>query len=359
MIKKIIQKQFKDIVGKENFINDREELLCFSYDAYVKKAMPDAVIYPQNTKEVSEILKIANCEEIPVIPRGAGTNLSGGVIPIRQGLVLCMTKMNKILQICVKDRYAVVQPGVINGDLQKRLEEERFFYPPDPASFTVSTIGGNVSENSGGPRCLKYGVTADYILGLEVVLPSGEIIHTGSKNIKDVAGYKLSGLFCGSEGTLGILTEIILKIVPLPKAYKTILAIYNDLDQTANTVADVIGSGILPSAMELMDKSVINVIEDNAQMGLPREAAGVLLIEVDGLEDVIEGQMKIIIEKVKDNGAIKIIEAKNQAERDDLWKARRSAYGAYARLAPNCISEDVTVPVSKVPIMVRGIKRIA
>ncbi|MCP4680896.1 MAG: FAD-binding protein, partial [Desulfobacterales bacterium] len=293
-----------------------------------------------------------------VTARGSGTNISGGSVPIQKGIVLSFTKMNKILTINTKDRYAILQPGVVNGTLQKELAKENFFYPPDPASYTVSTLGGNVAENAGGPRCLKYGVTADYILGLEVVLASGKIIRFGSRNIKDVTGYRLAGLFCGSEGTLGIITEITLRVVPLPETKRTLLAIYNDLDNTANTVADIIGDGIIPTAMELLDKVVINTVEDSFHLGLPTEAQGMLLIDVDGTEESVEKEIIKIKEKAYANKAVDVKMARTQAESDDLWVARRSAYGVFARLAPNCIVEDATVPVSNVPKMIKGMRTI-
>jgi glycolate oxidase len=223
----------------------------------------------------------------------------------------------------------------------------------------VSTIGGNVAENAGGPRCLKYGVTADFVLGMEVVLANGKTMRFGSTNVKDVSGYNLTSLFCGSEGTLGLVTEITLRVMPLPETYRTILAIYSDLDQAANTVADIIGSGILPAALELMDKTTINVVEDANRLGLPRQAAAMLLIEVDGIEEAVEREMNKIVEKARSNGATEVNQARTPAERDNLWKGRRSVYSAFARLGPSVVVEDATVPVSNVPKMVRGIREIA
>lgn len=350
--------RLREIVGPERYRDDPESLTCYSYDGFVVESSPDAVLYPSTTAEVSAILRVASEFRIPVTPRGEGTGLSGGAVPARGGLVLVFTKMNRIVEINTRDRYAIVQPGVVNADLQKALDPHGFFYPPDPSSFAISTLGGNVGENAGGPRCLKYGVTADYILGMEVVLPSGKVIRIGSRNVKDVTGYDLSRLFCGSEGTLGIVTEITVRVVAKPEAYRTVLAIYDDLDHTAETVTDIIGSGIVPAAMELMDKIVVNLVEDDAHLGLPREAEGVLLIEVDGVKAAVEQQMGVIVEKARANGAVEIREARTPRERDDLWKARRSAHGVLARRAPNCMTEDATVPVSNVPKMVRGVREI-
>jgi glycolate oxidase len=359
MVSELIRSEIEAVVGAQGIQSHREATLSYAYDAYVEESEPDAVVFPQTSQAVSAIMAIAHRERIPVTARGAGTSLSGGAIPARKGLVLSFTKMNQILRINTRDRYVIVQPGVVNAELQAALAPCGFFYPPDPASFTVSTIGGNVAENAGGPRCLKYGVTADYVLGMEVVLATGKILRFGSTNVKDVSGYNLSSLFCGSEGTLGLVTEITLRVMPLPETYRTILAIYSDLEQSANTVADIIGSGILPAALELMDKTTINVVEDANRLGLPRQAAAILLIEVDGIEEAVEREMNKIVEKARSNGAAEVNLARTPAERDGLWKGRRSVYSAFARLAPSVIVEDATVPVSNVPKMVRGIKQIA
>ncbi|MGI9536032.1 MAG: FAD-binding oxidoreductase [Desulfocapsaceae bacterium] len=358
MISEKLKNQLIGIVGAERYKDDIETIIAHSYDAFVVEASADAVIFPVSTDEVAQIVTLANANEIAITPRGEGSNLSGGTIPLKGGIVLSFTKMNQIVEINTPDRYAIVQPGVINGDLQKALSKEGFFYPPDPSSFPFSTIGGNVGENAGGPRCLKYGVTSDYLLGMEVVLPSGKVIRVGSRNVKDVTGYRLTSLFCGSEGTLGVITEITLRVVAKPEAVKTILAVYNDLDDTARTVSDIIGSGFVPAAMELMDRVVVNHVEDAAQLGLPRQAEGILLIDVDGDSVAVERQMDRIIEKVRANGAIEVKEAKNDEEREELWLARRSAHGVLSQLAPNCMTEDATVPVSKVPTMIKGIRAI-
>ncbi len=353
MLSTQIRNQLLEIVEKERLLEKPEELACYSYDAYFEEAMPDMVIFPVTTREVSEIMKICSAHKVPVTARGAGTSVCGASIPVRHGIVLCFSKMNQILETNTKDRYIIVEPGVVNIDIQKALAPFKFFYPPDPGSMNVSTIGGNVAQNAGGPRCLKYGVTADYILGMQVVLASGKIVEFGSRNVKDVTGYRLSGLFCGSEGTLGMVTKIILRVVPLPETIKTILVTFDNLDSTAKSVSDIIGSGILPVAMELLDKTTINAIEDSARLGLPVEAEGSLLIEIDGVKEACEKEMQKIIEKVNANGATSIQEAKSDKERDKLWEARRSAYGVFAKLAPDIFSEDVTVPASKIPSMIR------
>ncbi len=358
MLSKLIKKELVNILDPKRVLDRKENLYSYAYDAFVEEALPRAVLFPRSRTEVSGILEIANREGLPVTSRGAGTSLCGAPVPLHQAIVLCFINMNQILEINTQDRYSVVQPGVVNGELQKELSKEGFFYPPDPGSYTVSTIGGNIAMNAGGPRCLKYGVTADYVLSLEVVLASGEIIRCGSRNIKDVTGYNLKSLFCGSEGTLGVITEATLRVMPLPEAYRTVLAVFNNLCDCAISVADIIGSGILPAALELMDNKTINTVEDSARLGLPRQAEGLLIIEVDGNEDGVEKEMERIVDKVAAHGAEEVQKARSQAERDKLWTARRSAYGAMARLAPNCIPEDATVPVSQVPRMIQGMKEI-
>ncbi|MFO7911740.1 MAG: FAD-linked oxidase C-terminal domain-containing protein [Desulfotignum sp.] len=359
MIPPDLTKKFTAIVDPTRWLDKKEQLFCYAYDAFVEESMPDAVIFPETTDEVSQILALASAHKIPVTGRGAGTSVCGAPVPAHHGLVICFSKMERIIEINTKDRYIIVEPGVVNADVQAALAPYGFFFPPDPGSMNSSTIGGNIAQNAGGPRCLKYGVTLDYILGLEVVLASGKVITFGSKNIKDVTGYKLAALFCGSEGTLGLVTKAILKVVPLPETVQTIMATFKDLDDTAKAVTDIIGSGILPAAMELMDQLTLNAIEDKAGLGLDREAAGTLLIEVDGVAEACDKQIKQISEKLHANNAVNIQEAGSARDRERLWTARRSAYGVFAKLAPDIISEDVTVPVSRVPEMVRRIIQIA
>ena len=358
MLDKKIKKQLVDAVDKSRVDDDPISLKSYSYDGYVVEALPDAVIFPLTTDEVAKIVAVAQQHRIPIVARGGGSNLTGGTTPIEGGIVLNFTKMNKILEINTGDRFVVVQPGVINSDLQRKLAKYNYFFPPDPSSMGFSTIGGNVAENAGGPRCLKYGVTVDYILGMEVVLAGGKVARFGSCNIKDVTGYRLAGLFCGSEGTLGLVTEVTLRIVPLPEAYRTMLFYYRDLAQTADVVKAVIAKGIVPTAMELMDHTSINLVEDATHLGLEREAEGVLLVEVDGPGEAVDRQAAEISKIAKDCGAFKSIMAKSEQEREALWTARRSLHGILSRLAPNCVTEDATVPVSNLPAMIKGVRDI-
>lgn len=358
MLNSDVKLELVAIVGSDRYIDQPEVLSCYSYDSFAEEATPEAVIFPLSTEEVAAVMCIASREKIPVTARGAGTSVCGGPVPVRHGIVLCFSKMDRIITINTRDRHAVVQPGVINGDLQKALAPHGFFFPPDPGSMNFSTIGGNVAHNAGGPRCLKYGVTVDYVLGMQVVLASGKVVRFGSKNIKDVTGYNFSALYCGSEGTLGLVTEITLRVVPRPETIQTLLISFDSLDNTAKAVSDIIGSGILPAAMELMDRMTINAIEDSVQTGLPREAEGTLLIDVDGTREACDRERRQILAKVQEHGAVNIQEAYTSSDRDRLWTARRAAYGVFAKIAPNIVSEDVTVPVSRVPEMIRKIVEI-
>jgi glycolate oxidase len=354
-----VKKKLAALMGQGRYLDRPEELACYAYDAFLEEAMPEAVVLPESTQQVSKIMALAAAHNIPVTARGAGTSICGAPVPVNHGIVVCFSKMDQILDINTRDRYAVVQPGVINQELQNALAPYNFFYPPDPGSITIATIGGNIAQNAGGPRCLKYGVTMDYILGIEAVLADGRIVRFGSKNVKDVTGYKMAALFCGSEGTLGLVTQAIVKVVPKPDTSRTLTVNFNNLDDCAEAVSDIIGSGILPAAMELMDKFVVNTIEDNANLGLDREAEGCLLIEVDGTAGSCEQETAGIMEKLTAHNAVHIEEAATPQDQARLWTARRSVYGVFAKLAPDILSEDVTVPVSQVPEMIRRIKAIA
>jgi glycolate oxidase len=313
------------------------------------------VIIPGNTGEISKIMKVANQERIYITPRGAGTNICGGSVAKRGGLIMAFHRMNKILEIDPDNMCAVVQPGVVNADLQKAVARTRLMYPPDPASMFVSTIGGNVALNAGGPRGVKYGVTRDYLLGLEVVLPSGDVIRTGGKALKSVSGYDLTRLMCGSEGTLGIITEITVRLVPLPPAKATLQAMFSDLDDAAKTVSAIIGSGIVPTTLELIDRVVLDVIGDYGGARFHKDTQGLLLIEVDGEGSLVEAQGERIETFCRQRGAVEVERAGNSEEADKLWQARRTAFGAVASLRPNCIVEDATVPVQKLPAIIRKI----
>lgn len=348
------------IVGAINVEDNQASLLAYSYDSTPQfQAMPDCVISPRSTREVAEIVKICNEEKIPIVPRGSGTNLCAGTTPLAGGIVLLFKHLNKIIEIDEENLTMTTQPGVITADVINAAEEVGLFYPPDPGSMHISQIGGNIGENSGGLRGLKYGVTRDYVLGLEIVLPNGEIIRTGGKLAKDVAGYDLTRLYVGAEGTLGIITEVILKLVPMPETKKTMLVLYHDLEEAAQTVSAIIANRIIPATLEFLDQSTVKVVEDFAQIGLPTDAKAVLLIEQDGAPEVVERDIEKIASLCKENGAFKVSIAKTAEEAAELMAARRVALSALSRLKPTTILEDATVPRSEIAKMVKAIGEIA
>jgi glycolate oxidase len=336
------------IVGKENVLYSETDLLLYGYDASLFKAKPDCIVLPGSTEEVSQIVKFARRESVPVVARGSGTNLSGGTIPAKGGIVLHFSRMNRILEIDIKNQRAVVEPGLFTLTLKNQLARYGYVYQPDPASERVSTFGGNFGENSGGPHCLKYGVTTNHILGAEVVLPDGEVIWVGGKAL-DHPGYDLTGILVGSEGTLGIATKLVLRIVPKPEAVKTMLAIYNSLEDAGWTVSAIIAEGIIPATLEMLDKLTIKAVEESIHAGFPLDAEAVLLIEIDGLKDGMERLAERIIEICKENRAREVKAARTEEERAQLWAGRKGAFGAVARLRPNYLVCDGTVPRTKLP----------
>ncbi|MBW2022557.1 MAG: FAD-binding protein [Deltaproteobacteria bacterium] len=301
----------RNIVGPEWFLDSPEDIATYSYDAFLPEFVPDGVVVPDSAQEISQIMTLANEKKINIVPRGAGTNISGTAVARRGGVIMAFHRMNKILEIDVDNMCAVVQPGVVNADLQREVAKHGLMYPPDPASMFVSTIGGNVALNAGGPRGAKYGVTRDYLLGLEVVLPTGEIIRTGGKTLKNVTGYDLTRLFCGSEGTLGIITEIIVRLIPQPPAKATLQAVFSDLDDAAKTVSAIVASGIVPTTLELIDRVILDIIRDYGGAGFASEAEALLLIEVDGETSAVEEQGRRIERFCKERGAIATVPVKH------------------------------------------------
>jgi glycolate oxidase len=358
MLKKILPEITK-IVGKDNLLTTKEELICYSYDATNQRFLPEAVAFPLNPQQISQIMLLANRHHFPVIPRGAGSGFVGGSLPVEGGLVLALTKMNRIIKIEPENLTAVVEPGVVTGTFQQEVERLGLFYPPDPASLKFSTMGGNVAVCAGGPRCVKYGVTKNYILGLEVVLPTGEIINTGVQTLKGVAGYDLTGLLVGSEGTLGIITKIIVKLLPLPESKKTMLAIFPHLDDATLTVSSIIHSQIIPATLEFIDQAAIRCVEDYLKMGLPTQAEALLLIEVDGDRNTVTKQSELIKDICSKNNASEVKIAHNEEEEEQLWKARRSISPALLKLNPHKVNEDINVPISHIPEVIRRINEIA
>ncbi len=340
--------RLKDIVGEENVLFSEMDLTLYGYDASMEKGRPDAVVLPCSTEEVCQIMALAHEDTIPVVGRGSGTNLSGGTIPNRGGIVVHFSRMNQILEIDIPNRTVTVEPGVITLDLQNRLLREGFVYVPDPASQKVSTLGGNLGENSGGPHCLKYGVTTNHVLGAELVLYDGSMVWTGGKS-QDNPGYDLTGLLVGSEGTLGLVTKMILKIIRAPEKVKTLLAIFDAIEDASNTVSAIIAEGILPATLEMMDNVVMQAVEASVQAGYPLDAAAVLIIELDGMEDGMERQAEKILEICKRQNVRDVKLAKDDAERAKLWAGRKGAFGAITRLKPSYMVGDGTVPRTKLP----------
>ncbi len=340
--------RLKEIVGEENVLFSEMDLTLYGYDASMERGRPDVVVLPGSTEEVSRIMALAHEDRIPVVGRGSGTNLSGGTIPTRGGIVVHFSRMNRILEIDLPNRTVIVEPGVITLDLQNRLLAEGFLYMPDPASQKVSTLGGNLGENSGGPHCLKYGVTTNHVLGAEVVLYDGSVVWTGGKS-QDSPGYDLTGLLVGSEGTLGLVTKMILKIIRAPEKIKTMLAIFNAIEDASNTVSAIIAEGIVPATLEMMDNVVMQAVEASVQAGYPLDAAAVLIIELDGMADGMDRQAEKISEICKRHKVRDVRLAKDDAERAKLWAGRKGAFGAITRLKPSYMVCDGTVPRTKLP----------
>jgi glycolate oxidase len=348
MDKQDLINRLKEIVGPDHVLSSDMDLTLYGYDASLEKGRPDVVVLPGSAGEVSRIVASAYEEKTPIIGRGSGTNLSGGTIPVRGGIVIHFSRMNRVLEVDLPNRTVTVEPGVITLDLQNMLLKKGFLYAPDPASQKVSTLGGNFGENSGGPHCLKYGVTTNHVLGAEVVLYDGTIVWTGGKT-PDNPGYDLTGLLVGSEGTLGIATKLILKLIPATEKVKTMLAIYDTIQDASNTVSAIISEGIVPATLEMMDKLVLKAVEESVHAGYPLDAAAVLIIELDGMEDGMDRQAEKIMEICKRHQVREVRLARSEAERAELWAGRKGAFGAVSRLRPSYLVCDGTVPRTKLP----------
>jgi len=350
----------RDIVGEDNIYSDKAHLIAYSYDATRTKYEPDAVVFPRDEDDISDILKYCNRYKIIITPRGAGSGFTGGALPAHGGIILAMEKhMNKILEIDTQNMVAVVQPAVINMDLQKEAQRHGLFYPPDPASEEYSTLGGNVSENAGGMRAAKYGITKDFVMALRAVRTNGDIIRAGKKTIKDVAGYNTAGILIASEGTLAIISEITLKLIPMPKYKKTYMGIFPDVDSAMNAVFKSLSSGANPVAMEFLDKLVIEALIDKLGVDLPKDAGAVLVGDVDGnVSDEIDFQLKTLEESFKENGATEFRVAKDDDEAKKLWYARKNASQSITIYGNKKLNEDISVPRSMLPEALRNIYKI-
>ncbi len=353
------KKALMDIVGEENFTESLIDMVSYSKDASEHKHRPDAAVWATTTEQISAIVKLANQEKLPVTARGAGTSLAGLAVPQKGGLILDLGRMNKIIKISIEDRLAMVQPGVVYAKLEQTLKPHGFFFPPDPASGKVSTLGGNVACNAGGIKGAKYGTTKDYVLSLEVVLADGRVLPTGSKCMKSVSGYDLTKLFVGSEGTLGVITEITLKINPKPPLSCTAMATFDSVEDAGRTVSKIMHSGILPSALEVVNQQTLIAINQNTDLNLP-EVEAILIAETDGhTREETEFQLAKIIEIFKQNNASSVRQADSEEEAEALWAARKSAYAVMSRINYNLSVEDLSVPMSKVADMLKTISGIA
>jgi glycolate oxidase len=352
--------QLRQIVGADQVLTAQEDLIPYAFDGTAAlNQMPGCVVFVTTTEQIAGVLKLANTTRTPLVTRGSGTGLSGGSLPSLDCIVMCTAKMNRILEVDRANLTMLVEPGVTTLQVADAAAAVGLFYPPDPGSMKISTIGGNVAENSGGLRGLKYGITRNYVMGLEVVLPDGEVLFTGNKCVKDVAGYSLKDLFIGSEGTLGVMTKVLLKLIPKPAAKKTMVATFSAMDAAAQTVSDIIAAQIIPCTLEFLDRTTIHCVEDFAKVGLPLDCEALLLMETDGHPAAVEDEAAKMVELAKKNGAMEVRVAKDEAEATKLAAARRSAFSALARLAPTTILEDATVPRSELAKMVRFVEVVA
>lgn len=353
-------KEFEHLIGKENVLTSAVDRHAYAYDATAHNPVaPALVLRPTSTEDIGPLLQRCYTAGLPIVPRGAGTNLSGGVVPDNERSVVLLTNgMNRILEINTEDMYAVAEPGVVTAAFAAAVEEKGLFYPPDPGSMAVSTLAGNVAENAGGLRGFKYGVTKDYLMGLEFYDVDGELVKTGARTVKCATGYNLAGLMTGSEGTLGIISRVIMRLVPPPKASKAMMAVFSTAQAASEAVAAIVSAHVVPATMEFLDNVTLNRIEDYKGIGLPRDAAAMLLIEVDGHPAQVEDDAAVVRAELEKAGGTVTL-ATNAEEKTKIWEARRAALPALARAKPTCVLEDATVPRSKVPAMVSAVSSIA
>ncbi|HVB85522.1 MAG TPA: FAD-linked oxidase C-terminal domain-containing protein [Candidatus Dormibacteraeota bacterium] len=347
----------KTLLGSESVLHRPEELMLYEYDGSVEKGRPDCVVFPRSTAEVAGIVELARKHQVPLVGRGAGTGLSGGAIARHGGIITSFARMNCVLEIDADNQIARVQPGVVNSDLSAAVAHLGLHFAPDPSSQKACTIGGNVSENSGGPHTLAYGVTTNHVLGLEVVLPTGEVLHVGNSAL-DSTGYDLTGVFVGSEGTFGLVTEITVKLTRLPEDVKTLLAIFDTVDDATESVAEITARGITPAACEMLDGWTIRAVEDYIHAGFPLDCAAILLIDVDGLREVTEAEAAEVADVCRVHQAREVRVARDARERDLLWKGRKNAFGAAGRVSPSYYTQDGVIPRTKLPATLRRIGEI-
>jgi glycolate oxidase len=356
--KRHLRRELESIVGTGGVLSDPDELLVYESDGLTLfRALADFVVFPRSAEHVAAIVKVANREQLPFVARGAGTGLSGGCLPAEGGIVISLMRMNRVLEVDYDNQIAVVEPGLVNLHLSWKVGPQGYYYAPDPSSQQACTIGGNIANNSGGPHTLKYGVTTNHVLGLEVVMPDGEIVWLGGRT-RETPGYDLTGVFVGSEGTFGIATKIIVRILKKPQAVKTVLGVFDQIDQASAAVSEIIARGLVPAAIEMIDNLTIQAVEDAFGCGYPRDAAAALLIELDGLGVGMEAQAERIVAACRDAGARDVRVARDEAERQLLWKGRKSAFGAYGRVSPAYMVMDGVIPRTKLPYVLSRVNEI-
>lgn len=352
--------KLKDISGTEGVLTSDEDRLCYSYDAQREERIPDAIVRPKGAEQVSKVLQLANDAGFVVVPRGGGTGLSGGSVAVGGGVVLDLTGMNRIIEIDPANMHAVVEPGVITAALVAEAEKHGLLYPPDPGSVKVSTIGGNVAENAGGLRAVKYGVTRNYLMQLKAVAPTGEMFKSGAPTRKCVAGYDLVSLLCGSEGTLGVVSEVTVRLVALPRYRNSMVATFSNASAAGGAVSGIMAAGLVPATLEIIDNFTLRTIEDFAHLGLPVDAGALVLAEFDGLVESAAGEEADAARRIlAEGGALAVRTASDDQERDRIWQARRVALAALSRAKPTSILEDVTVPLPRLSEMIARVERIA
>jgi glycolate oxidase len=350
--------ELRAIVGERYLLFEKEDVIVYEQDGSVFQVMPEIVVLPADVEQVSAVVKAARRNNVPIVPRGSGTGLAGGAVPAEGGIVLSLARLNRILKIDLQNRIAIVEPGVINVDVTKAVAKDGFFYAPDPSSQAACSIGGNVANNSGGPHTLAYGVTTNHVVGLEVVLDDGRIVWLGGE-IPDIPGYDLCGLFVGSEGTMGVVTKVAVKLMQARESVRTLLAIFERMDSATESVVDITSAGVIPAALEIMDRTAIEAVETGSPVGFPRDADAVLIVEIEGLREQTERSMNSARAVCERNGAREVRVAKDEAERQLLWKGRKGAFGAMGALAPNYYVQDGVVPRSKLPEMMQRVAEIS
>ncbi len=356
--KRALRQELEAIVGRGGVLADPDELLVYESDGLTLfRALADFVVFPTDVEHVSAVVKLAGREGLPFVARGAGTGLSGGCLPAEGGIVISLMRMNRVLEVDYDNQIAVVEPGLVNLHLSWAVGPHGYYYAPDPSSQQACTIGGNIANNSGGPHTLKYGVTTNHVLGLEVVMPDGEIVWLGGRT-RDTQGYDLAGVFVGSEGTFGIATKVVVRILKKPQAVKTVLAVFDAVAQASTAVSEIIARGLVPAAVEMIDQLTIQAVEDAFGCGYPRDAAAALLVELDGLRVGIETQAEQIAQACRDAGAREVRMARDESERALLWKGRKSAFGAYGRVSPAYMVMDGVIPRTKLPYVLDRVNAI-